>query len=169
MTDYGAASHVPGTFLDKATVLVRWVLGGVFLYFGLVKALHPVDFLKLVRQYDVFEGPPGLNLVAICLPWLEAFCGLLLLAGVAVRGTAVTVVCMLAPLTLLVLHRAWLLSETHGVPLCAIKFDCGCGAGEVFVCPKLLENLVLIGFGCWVSRRRNHRLCLRSRLIHPAV
>ena len=155
--------------MDKATVLVRWLLGAVFVYFGLVKALHPVDFLKLVRQYDVLAGPPWLNAVAICLPWLEAFCGLMLLAGIAVRGTAVTIVCMLAPLTLLVLRRAWLLSEAHGVPFCAIKFDCGCGAGEVFVCPKLWENLALIAIGVWVSRRRNHRLCLRSRLIHPVA
>ena len=33
--------------------VVRWILGGVFVYLGLTKALHPVDFLKVIRQYDI--------------------------------------------------------------------------------------------------------------------
>ena len=38
------------TAADTFAVLARWLLGAVFLYLGLNKALHPVEFLKLVRQ-----------------------------------------------------------------------------------------------------------------------
>ena len=85
------------------TVLARWLLGAVFLYLGLTKALHPVDFLKLMHQYDLTQNALFLNFIAVSLPWFEVFCGLLLLAGVAVRGTALTLTVMLVPFTLLVL------------------------------------------------------------------
>ena len=39
--------------LDLFAVLARWLLGVMFIYMGLNKALHPVDFLKLVRQYEI--------------------------------------------------------------------------------------------------------------------
>ena len=45
--------------LNVSAVLARWVLGAVFLYMGLNKALHPVDFLKLLRQYDIVAKLPA--------------------------------------------------------------------------------------------------------------
>src|ERR1051325_5492878 len=91
---------------EVLAVLARFVLGGLFIYMGLNKALHPVEFLKLLRQYDVLHHYLLLNLVASTLPWFEMFCGLLLLLGVAVRGTAVMLVAMLIPFTVMVLMRA---------------------------------------------------------------
>ena len=128
------------TALNLSTVLVRWLLGAVFLYTGLSKALHPVDFLKLLRQYDLVQSYWLLNSIAATLPWFEIFCGLLLLAGVAVRGTALTLAVMLVPFTFLVLHRALAIQSALGIAFCAVKFDCGCGTGVVFICHKLLEN-----------------------------
>ena len=74
---------------------------------GLNKALpHPEYFLKLVRQYDMVTSPLLLNSIGAALPWFEVFCGLLLLFGVAVRGSALMLVAMLVPFTLIVLKRA---------------------------------------------------------------
>ena len=103
--------------LNLSAVLVRWMLGAVFLYTGLSKALHPVDFLKLVRQYDLVQSSLLLNSIAAALPWFEIFCGLLLLAGVAVRGTALTLMLMLVPLTALVFHRALAIRIGAGHPV----------------------------------------------------
>jgi len=164
MTATSAASTPRLRRLDLVAVLTRWLLGGEFLYLGAVKALHPVDFLKLVRQYDVFAGPPWLNLVAAWLPWLEIVCGLLLVLGIAVRGAAITILLLLLPLTAVVLRRAMELAVAGGIPLCSVKFDCGCGAGEVFVCGKLLENLLLAVLAAWIVYRRSHTFCLRRRL-----
>ena len=102
--------------VDAAAVLARWLLGAVFLYMGLSKALDPVDFLKLLRQYDLTQSFLLLNSMAAALPWFEVFCGLLLLAGVAVRGTALTLIAMLVPFTGLVLHRALLLQSALAIP-----------------------------------------------------
>jgi len=137
-------------------LLARWFLGGLFLYMGLSKALHPVEFLKLVRQYDVLHHHLLLNFVSSTLPWFEIFCGLLLLLGVAVRGAAVMLVAMLIPFTVVVLLRALEIHGAGGLPFCAIKFDCGCGAGEVFICRKLAENvlLTLLSSALIVGKRR---------------
>ena len=146
------------------TVLARWLLGAAFLFLGLAKALHPVDFLKLMHQYDLTQNALLLNFIAAALPWFEIFCGLLLLAGVAVRGTALTLTVMLVPFTLLVLHRALLLQAAQNIPFCAVKFDCGCGTGEEFICRKLLENFLLIVVSVWLLAGRGRQFCARYRL-----
>ena len=38
------------------------------------------------------------------------------------------------------------------VPFCAIRFDCGCGGGEVAICRKLVENTILFGMAVGVVR-----------------
>jgi len=151
--------------LNLSAVLGRWVLGAVFLYMGLNKALHPVEFLKLVRQYDLVQSSLLLNSIAAALPWFEIFCGLLLLAGVAVRGTAVMLIVMLVPFTVLVFRRALAIQSALAIPFCAVKFDCGCGTGEVFICRKLLENFLFILFSVWLLAGYGRRLCVRHSLL----
>lgn len=150
------------------SVLARWLLGAAFLYFGLNKALHPVEFLKLMRQYDLVEGSWPLNLMAAALPWFEIFCGLLLLAGVAVRGTALMLILMLVPFTALVFRRALALQSALSIPFCMVKFDCGCGTGEVFICRKLLENVLFLVFSGWLLAGYGRRFCLRHMLMPGA-
>jgi len=149
---------------DTFSILARWLLGAAFLYLGLNKAFNPIEFLKLTRQYDITQDALLLNSIAAALPWFEAFCGLLLLAGVAVRGTALTLAVMLVPFTLLVLHRALLLQAASHIPFCAVSFDCGCGAGVEFICRKLLENFVLFALSVWLLAGRGRRFCARYSL-----
>jgi uncharacterized membrane protein YphA (DoxX/SURF4 family) len=157
------------TAANTFAVLARWLLGAVFLYMGLNKALHPVEFLKMVRQYDIVQSSLLLNSIAGALPWFEIFCGLLLLAGVAVRGTAVMLIVMLVPFTVLVFRRALAIQSAQHIPFCAIKFDCGCGTGEVFICRKLLENFLLIVFSVWLLAGYGRKLCLRHSLMSCPV
>jgi len=128
---------------------------------GLAKALHPVDFLKLVHEYQVFSTPLLLNAIAATLPWFEIFCGLLLLAGVAVRGSAFLILAMLIPFTLLVLNRALQISAAQHIPFTAVKFDCGCGNGEMFIWKKMLENAVLSVLALFVLVRNASPWSLR--------
>ena len=154
---------------DIFAALARWLLGAVFLYMGLNKALHPVEFLKLVRQYDLVQSSLLLNSIAAILPWFEVFCGLLLLAGVAVRGTAVMLIVMLVPFTGLVFRRALAIQSALAIPFCAVKFDCGCGTGEVFICRKLLENFLFIVFSGWLLAGYGRKLCVRHTLMSCAA
>jgi len=115
----------PGTIVNRhwgnlTGVLARWILGGSYVYMGAMKALHPVEFLKLVRQYDLVHNAMVLDAIAAWLPWFEIACGLLLIAGMAVRGTALVSLAMLIPFTAAVLHRALALKSLLTIPFCMV-------------------------------------------------
>jgi uncharacterized membrane protein YphA (DoxX/SURF4 family) len=150
--------------LDWLTVPARWFLGGYFIYTGLSKALQPVEFLKLVHQYNLTDAPVLLNFIAATLPWFEVLCGLLLLGGVAVRGSALVVLLMLVPFTIVVFRRALAIHTAKAIAFCAVKFDCGCGNGEVWICHKLAENSLLILLSAWLLAGFGKKLCLRYSL-----
>jgi uncharacterized membrane protein YphA (DoxX/SURF4 family) len=152
-----------------AAVLARWLVGLLFLWMGLNKALHPERFIELVRQYEVVTNPYLLNVIGAVLPWFEVFCGLLLIAGIAVRGCALLVLLMLAPFTSLVLRRGLAIAGAKAMALCAVKFDCGCGNGEVFVCRKLVENCLLMLIALWLISRRRDRWSARFSLFVPTL
>ena len=120
-----------------------------------------------MRQYDVVQSSLLLNSIAAALPWFEVFCGLLLLGGVAVRGTALVLIFTLVPFTILVFHRAMILQAAQNIPFCAVKFDCGCGAGEEFICRKLLENFLLLLLSGWLLAGYGRQLSLRFSLVRP--
>jgi uncharacterized membrane protein YphA (DoxX/SURF4 family) len=161
MTPAVARRNVSETF----AVLARWVMGGLLIYMGLVKALYPVGFLKLVRQYDLVQNAVVLNSIAAALPWFEVFCGVLLFVGVAVRGSALVLLAMLVPFTALVLKRALAIHAASALAFCAVKFDCGCGLGEVYICHKLAENGLLVALSVWLLTGRGRRLAIRYSLL----
>ncbi len=147
--------------LDWLAVLARWFLGGLFIYMGMSKALHPVKFLELLHQYELTQSPAVLDFIAAVLPWFEVFCGLTLFFGVAVRGSALLLLFMLVPFTIVVLRRALAIHNHQGIPLCAVKFDCGCGNGEVWICRKVMENCLLILMSAWLLAGRGRQFCVR--------
>jgi uncharacterized membrane protein YphA (DoxX/SURF4 family) len=153
--------------LDFATVLGRWFVGAAFVYMGVMKLLDPVQFLKMVRQYELVQVPWLLNSIAAFLPWFEVFTGSLLLAGIAVRGTALNLILMLIPFTALVLKRALAMAAAQHLPFCAVSFDCGCGTGEVMICQKLVENCALIFLSCWLLSGYGRQLSARFSLVSP--
>ena len=149
-------------------VVARWIMGTVFVYMGLNKALHPVDFLKILREYNIVESHIVLNLIAAALPWFEIVCGLLLLGGIAVRGSALLLIGMLVPFSIGVLSRALAIQAANPMPFCEIRFDCGCGAGEVIICHKLLENSFLFLLSLLLLIGRGKRWCLRYDFVKSA-
>jgi putative oxidoreductase len=156
---------------DAAAVAGRWLLGALFIYMGLSKALQPEHFLELVNEYHIVSQQATLpfplrplNAIGAALPWFEVFCGALLIAGVAVRGTALVLLLMLGFFTLAVLQRALHISAAEARPFTAVKFDCGCGNGVVFAWRKLIENSLLILLAAWLLAGRGRMLCARFAL-----
>ena len=86
------------------------------------------------------------------------------MAGIAVRGSALILLLMLIPFSLIVLHRALAIREASAIAFCAIRFDCGCGAGEVNICHKLLENSLLILLAALLFAFGANRWCFRYGL-----
>ncbi len=129
-------------------LLVRLVVGGMFAYMAFMKLLDPIEFLKLTREYGVLpiKPPYFLNLTAIVVPWLEMICAVALILGIFTRGAALTIFGMLTFFTPMLLVHASGLYNAPGAAyasFCDVKFDCGCGTGEVYICSKVIENTLL--------------------------
>ena len=67
-------------------LVLRMVLGCVFIYASLDKIRHPDLFAEAVYNYQLLPEV-AVNLVAICLPWLELLSGSLLVLGLWVQGS----------------------------------------------------------------------------------
>jgi len=66
--------------------LVGIVIGGLFVYAGVVKIIEPIEFARDIDNYKMF--PWQFNVwLALYLPWLEIFCGLALITRVLYRGS----------------------------------------------------------------------------------
>lgn len=161
-----AKTGLPQTILQRTGTMdspaVQRVLG-----LGLVELSGPVDFLKLIREYKMFPEQAWrlLNLTAVVLPWIEVLCGLFLIFGVGVRGSSLVLLVLLIFFTIVVAWRATGIHQAGGIAFCAIKFDCGCGAGEVLICRKLAENVALALLSIGVLLSRSRRFCLKKNLV----
>jgi uncharacterized membrane protein YphA (DoxX/SURF4 family) len=154
-------------WLDCLAVAGRWILGLLFIYMGWSKAVDPAAFLKLIRQYDLTTNSFLLNSIAAGLPWFEIFCGILLVVGIGARGSALLLLVMLVPFTLVVLRRALAIADLQHIALCAVRFDCGCGTGEVLICRKLVENCLLMLLSCLIVTGFGTRFAARFSLFAP--
>ncbi len=163
-----ASPSTRSVVLDYAAVLARWFVGAVFIYMGLNKTQDPQYFLKMVHAYKMVGAPFLLNSIGAVLPWFEVFCGLLLVAGVAVRGSALMLVAMLVPFTVIVTQRALAIAATQHMSFWKVKFDCGCGNGEVIIWQKVIENSVLFLLACWLLAGQGRRLSARFSLFADA-
>jgi len=119
-------------------LLFRVVLGGLFIYAGVVKVADPLGFAQDIRNYRLV-GQSLSFIAAIILPWLEILAGAFLVAGVWKRGAALVITGLLVffvVLTLVTMARG-------------LDVDCGCfgslsrrsGWGVV------LEDLAMLAFG----------------------
>jgi putative oxidoreductase len=59
--------------------IVDLIVGGIFIYAGVLKVLDPVRFAGDIDNYKILPWTIAVGL-AFYLPWLEIFCGLALIA-----------------------------------------------------------------------------------------
>ena len=120
-------------------LLLRIVLGIIFIYAAIEKISDPAAFSNSINNYKLL--PLSLvNLFAITLPWIELSAGLLLLFGVNVKENSTIISAMLV-----VFFIAISISLARGLDI-----DCGCfgtSDGAKVSLIKLGENLVLIFIG----------------------
>ena len=91
------------------------IVGGVFVYAGILKALDPVQFGLDIDNYKMLPWFASVRL-AFYLPWLEILCGLAVIFRVLYRGG-------LSVLTLLVLA---FIGATMAAKARGIDITCGC-------------------------------------------
>ena len=130
-------------------LIIRLVLGGVFLYAGFVKIADPTAFAGDIAVYRVLPYF-GNYLAAAILPWLEALCGLLLIVGFRTRGAAAVI------LVLTSIFMAALVSTI----VRGLDIDCGCfrqGGEKTSAWTALGRDALLLAAAFMVLRKgRRH-------------
>lgn len=101
--------------IDRFTVL-RWLLGVLLIWAAVSKLANPSAFLASMLAYSLPLPDPWLRLAGMGLPWVELFCGLLLVANVW-RESVLVLLLGLFPAFLLVTGQAW----ARGLDI-----SCGC-------------------------------------------
>src|SRR6059058_724351 len=91
------------------------VVGGVFIYAGVVKAFQPVRFASDIDNYKILPWVMSVRL-AFYLPWLEIFCGLALILRRLYLGG----------LTILTALISAFLVATIAAKIRGLDITCGC-------------------------------------------
>jgi putative oxidoreductase len=72
----------------------RLVVGGLFIWAGVLKIVDPLGFAQSIKNYRLFPHELAF-IIAIILPWVEALSGAFLITGVFRRSSALLVSLML--------------------------------------------------------------------------
>ena len=128
-------------------LLIRCLLGLVFVYASYDKILDPGKFARDIANYHIV--PFGLeNSIAIILPWLELLIGAGIILGIFLDGSVVLSGSFLI-LFIVMIFQAMMRG---------FNIECGCGLkeGEMVGWSKILENIVFLGasYIVFYSRKR---------------
>ena len=130
-------------------LLIRCLLGLVFVYASYDKILDPGKFARDIANYHIV--PFGLeNSIAIILPWLELLIGAGIILGIFLDGSIVLSGSFLI-LFIFMIFQAMMRG---------FNIECGCGLkeGEMVGWSKILENIVFLGASYIVFYSRNRVL-----------
>lgn len=130
-------------FLKKwdiiASLFMRLVLGGTFIFAAVPKIIDPKGFALDITHYDFFPKFV-VNLIAITLPWVELFIAFSIIFAIAQKG-GVFLLNLLLVAFLVLLGQAWVRG---------LDIDCGCfghsGAREA-VSKAFLRDLFFVVWG----------------------
>ena len=127
--------------------VVALIIGGIFIYAGVIKAMDPTGFANDIDNYKMLPWPLTVRL-AFYLPWLEVLCGLAVILGLLYRGGLV----ILTALTLIFI-AASIIAKVRGLDI-----TCGCfghaSKNWSFTGHLLLDLAILAGLiSLRISRR----------------
>ena len=101
---------------NKAVLFVfRLIVGGLFIYAGILKIADPLEFAQDIRNYRL-AGQSLSFLIAVFLPWIEIVSGFFLVSGILKGPSALVISSMLGLFILLILITI----------LRGIDVECGC-------------------------------------------
>lgn len=132
---------------DLLVLLLRIVLGAVFVYAGIVKIMDPVAFAGSIAAYKILPYF-GNYLAAAILPWIEVICGIMLITGYRWRSAAIII---------LVLNVNFLLALASTL-IRGLDIDCGCfrqGGEKTSAWAAIGRDMVLLLMTLAVLRQKN--------------
>ncbi len=101
---------------EKSGLILRWILGLIFVWAGTVKILNPEDFLVSLYGFEVALPEFVLRLTTVVLPWVELLCGLAVLFGIWIESVLLLLSSLLV-VFILATGQAW----ARG-----LEISCGC-------------------------------------------
>jgi len=132
----GVASNIKHRTSNILWRVIDFVVAGIFIYAGAIKAFDPVQFAGDVDNYKVLPWPVSVAL-AFYLPWLEIFCALALIVRFFYRG-ALSILGVL----ILLFTLATIAAKVRGLDI-----TCGCfgHASQHWSFPAhLMTNLAIL-------------------------
>ncbi len=124
------------------TLAARLFLGAVFIFASIDKIAAPEPFAIAVEAYKILPYPL-INLFALIVPWLELLCGIFLIGGYSIRGSAIILSALLTGFTAAILSA---MARN-------LNIDCGC-FGEAYQAPvgwaRVFEDLGLLVLGAYL-------------------
>ena len=120
-------------------IIIRLVLGFIFLYASLDKIIYPQKFAEVIYNYRLMPIEL-LNICAIIVPWVEAFIGVSLLIGYRVDVSA---------LMLSVITFFFILMIISAI-VRGLNIECGCfsldAEGSLVSWKRVIEDVfILVG------------------------
>ncbi len=95
--------------------LFRLILGGVFVWAGIIKITNPLGFAQDIANYLIF--PQSISFfLALFLPWIEVICGVFIITGLFLRSSSFFLSCILAGFLILIIVTL----------IRGIDVECGC-------------------------------------------
>jgi uncharacterized membrane protein YphA (DoxX/SURF4 family) len=141
---------LPPAIVQKIRIVVRILLGSVFLFSCAGKIADPEAFAAIVTNYQLLP-PPLISATAIVFPWIEALCGLALVFGRFEKGAALLVSLMMILFIGLILYNGYR----------GLNIACGCfslsAKAPSSIAVNTLRNLVILVAGTWVLFFPEHR------------
>jgi len=135
----------------------RIFLGSILLVACIDKIADPAAFARSIEDYRILSGPI-VTIVATILPWAELICGMTIIFGVLIPGSALLAGSMLVVFTLAVFSGL----------LRGLDISCGCFSQDPEAAHigwlKVGENVVLIAISAYLYFSASIRFSLEHYL-----
>src|SRR5213595_1593527 len=95
--------------------IVALIIGGIFIYAGVLKAMDPVGFANDIDNYKILPWAISVPF-AFYLPWLEILCGWAVILGLLHRGGLLILTALVS-----IFIAASVISKVRGLDI-----TCGC-------------------------------------------
>jgi hypothetical protein len=127
--------------------VVDFLIGGLFIYAGAVKATDPIGFANDIDNYKTLPWMIGVRL-AFYLPWLEMLCGLALITRRLYLGGVVLLSALAA-----IFIVASVVAKARGIDI-----TCGCFghlSKDLSFAKHLVLDFVILGalIALWLAQR----------------
>lgn len=134
----------PPAATGLAVAIVRILLGGLFIFAGVIKLGDIQGFAFSVKAFEIFpaEAEHAVRLVTFAVPWTELIIGVMLVLGYWTRGAALLLAAILAGFVAgIVSVLARDMNVTCG---CFGRFERPC-TGPIGVCHVIRNAVLLLG------------------------